>query len=194
MTSSESLSAEYFESLYQTDPDPWKFATSDYEAQKYQATLAALPYPRFKSAFEIGSSIGVLTEKLAQYCDSLLSIDVSETAQAQAIERCRSLSQVQFQQMQFPAQYPDEQFDLVLLSEVGYYWSRADLKIAESRIIECLKPEGHLLLVHWLPVSPGYPLTGDEVHDSFLEVAQLHHVLGQRTSKYRLDLLQKYSS
>jgi LmbE family N-acetylglucosaminyl deacetylase len=187
----ESLSADYFESLYQTDPDPWKFATSDYEAQKYQATLAALPHPRYQSAFEIGSSIGVLTEKLAQHCDNLLSIDVSETAQAQAIERCQGLSQVRFQIMQFPAQYPDEQFDLILLSEVGYYWNLADLKVAESRIIDCLKPEGHLLLVHWLPVSPGYPLTGDEVHDSFLEVAQLHYVLGQRTLKYRLDLFQK---
>lgn len=96
MNSPESLSAEYFEALYQTDPDPQKFATSDYEAKKYEATLAALPHPRSRSAFEIGGSIGVLTEKLAPYCDALLSIDVSETAQVQAVQRCQSMPQVQF--------------------------------------------------------------------------------------------------
>jgi hypothetical protein len=186
-----SLPPSYFESLYQTDPDPWKFATSDYEAQKYAATLAALPQPRYHSAFEIGGSIGVLTEKLAQCCDSLLSIDVSEQAQAQAIQRCQALPQVRFQIMQFPRQFPHEQFDLILLSEVGYYWGLEDLKVAQSRIVDCLEQKGYLLLVHWLPVSPGYPLTGDEVHNSFLELNPLQHVSALREEKYRLDLFQK---
>ena len=101
------------------------------------------------------------------------------------------MPQVQFQIMQFPAQYPDETFDLITLSEVGYYWSLDDLKTAQDRIANCLEPDGYLLLVHWLPVSPGYPLTGDEVHNSFLEMVRFHHVLGQRTSEYRLDLLRK---
>jgi hypothetical protein len=186
-----SLPPSYFESLYQTDPDPWKFATSDYEAQKYAATLAALPQPRYHSAFEIGGSIGVLTEKLAQCCDSLLSIDVSEQAQAQAIQRCQAFPQVRFQIMQFPRQFPHEQFDLILLSEVGYYWGLEDLKVAQSRIVDCLEQKGYLLLVHWLPVSPGYPLTGDEVHNSFLELNPLQHVSALREEKYRLDLFQK---
>ena len=188
---SQSLPASYFEALYQTDPDPWKFATSDYEAQKYAATIAALPRPRYQSAFEIGGSIGILTAQLAQRCNSLLSIDVSKHAQSQAIQRCRTLPQVRFQIMSFPAQYPDEQFDLIVLSEVGYYWCLEDLKAAQNRILDCLEPDGYLLLVHWLPVSPGYPLTGDQVHDSFLELGQLHHVSTQRAEKYRLDLFQK---
>lgn len=189
----QSLPPQYFESLYQNDPDPWKFASSDYEAQKYETTIAALPNSRYSSAFEIGGSIGVLTEKLAHYCDSLLSIDVSEQAQAQAIDRCQLLPHVRFQIMQFPDRYPDETFDLIVLSEVGYYWNAEDLKIARSRILDRLNPNGQLLLVHWLPVSPGYPLTGDEVHESFLEMTQLHHILGRRELNYRLDLFE-YSS
>jgi SAM-dependent methyltransferase len=191
MSSSQSLPPEYFEDLYQTYTDPWNFATSDYEAQKYAATVAALPDRRYSSAFEIGGSIGVLTEKLASCCDRLLSIDVSESAQKQAIQRCQGLPQVQFQIMQFPQQYPNEQFDLILLSEVGYYWCWEDLEKAKSRIVECLKPGGHLLLVHWLPVSPGYPLTGDDVHNSFLNLSQLSSILALRNEKYRLDLFQK---
>jgi SAM-dependent methyltransferase len=195
MNSPQSLDPSYFEALYAADPDPWKFATSDYEAQKYAATIAALPQRRYRSAFEIGGSIGVLTAQLAPYCEALLSIDVSPRAQAQAIERCQSLPQVHFQIMQFPRQYPEAQFDLIVLSEVGYYWSLDDLKAAQSRIVDCLEPGGHLLLVHWRPVSPGYPLLGDQVHDAFLELSPtpLRHILAQPDPYYRLDLFQKSS-
>ncbi|MGB3300166.1 MAG: hypothetical protein WBA76_18035, partial [Phormidesmis sp.] len=54
----ETLSAGYFEDIYSKDPDPWDFETSEYEANKYQASLAALPGDRYQSAFEIGGSIG----------------------------------------------------------------------------------------------------------------------------------------
>ncbi len=190
MTSSQSLPATYFDAIYQADPDPWKFATSEYEANKYNATIAALPKSRYGSALEIGGSIGVLTEKLAQYCDSILSIDVSKLAQEQAIQRCQKLEQVQFKLMNFPHQYPQEKFDLILVSEVGYYWCLEDLKAAQQRIFELLQPNGHLLLVHWLPPSPDYPLTGDEVHNSFVEYMPLYlkHLESQRNTNYRLDL------
>lgn len=193
MNPSQSLPASYFDAIYQTDPDPWKFATSEYEAQKYAATLAALPQARYRSALEIGGSIGVLTEQLAPVCDALLSIDVSQLAQDQAIERCQHLPQVSFQLMNFPQHYPPAHFDLILVSEVGYYWCPADLQTAQQRMLELLEPGGNLLLVHWLPRSPDYPLTGDEVHDSFREFVpnQLRHLQAQRNDQYRLDLFER---
>jgi SAM-dependent methyltransferase len=193
MTSSQSLPASYFEAIYQSDRDPWKFETSEYEAKKYAATIAALPKSRYDSALEIGGSIGVLTEMLAQRCDSILSIDISKLAQDQAIQRCKKLEQVQFKLMNFPHEYPEEKFDLVLVSEVGYYWCREDLQTAQRRIFELLEPNGHLLLVHWLPVSPDYPLTGDEVHDSFIECipVDVQPLQSQRNENYRLDLFQR---
>ncbi len=193
MQPSQSLPASYFDALYQTDIDPWKFATSDYEAEKYATTIAALPNAHYRSALEIGGSIGVLTQKLAPYCDSLLSIDVSQLAQNEAIQRCQQLAQVRFEIMSFPQQFPDELFDLILVSEVGYYWGREDLKIAQQRILELLEIGGQLLLVHWLPRSPDYPLTGDEVHESFLNFMpeQLQHLKGMKNPQYRLDLFQR---
>jgi SAM-dependent methyltransferase len=193
MNSPQSLPASYFDALYQADPDPWKFATSEYEANKYAVTVAALPNARYSSALEIGGSIGVLTQRLAQRCDSVLSIDVSNLAQDQAIQRCQYLPQVQFRLMNFPHQYPEEKFDLILVSEVGYYWCPEDLQTAQQRIFELLQPGGHLLLVHWLPRSPDYPLTGDEVHNSFLEYvpAPLKHLQSQRNLNYRLDLFER---
>jgi SAM-dependent methyltransferase len=197
-SSQPSLSPDYFDALYQEDSDPWRFETSEYEAKKYAATLAALSNARYRSALEIGGSIGVLTAMLAQRCDSLLSIDVSEMAQRKAIERCQSFSNVRFQLMQVPQTYPPEQFDLTVLSEVGYYWCWEDLYKAQKLILEHLEPGGQLLLVHWTPYEAYYdnPLSGDEVHEAFLALPsdQLRHLKGDRADQYRLDLFERGSS
>jgi len=195
MSSSDlgSIPSAYFEQLYQQDLDPWKFETSDYEASKYAATIAALGSNHYRSGFEIGGSIGVLTKMLAERCNTLLSIDVVETAQQQAIQRCQQMPHVRFQLMSVPAEYPTETFDLIVLSEVGYYWCWADLRQAQSQILNSLKTGGQLLLVHWLLTAPTNPITGDDVHNSFLACAptQLKHLHWQRTDQYRLDLLER---
>jgi SAM-dependent methyltransferase len=189
----QSLPASYFDNLYNGDPDPWKFETSEYEANKYAATLAALPKQHYRSAFEIGCSIGVLTAKLANRCDRLLSVDLSEPALNRAIKRCESLPHVSLQLMGVPQEYPDETFDLTLVSEVGYYWCWEDLRKAQKLILSHLEPGGHLLLVHWTLYAKDYPLSGDEVHKAFLELVptQLRHLKSQREEQYRLDLFER---
>lgn len=189
----QSLPPSYFERIYAADPDPWQFETSEYEAKKYAATLAALPKPQYRSAFEIGGSIGVLTEQLAARCQSLLSIDVCEQAQARAKNRCCHLPHVEFEILQVPHQYPDRSFDLTLVSEVGYYWGWDDLKTAQQQIASHLEPGGHLLLVHWTPRAQEYPLTGDEVHEAFLQQVGMTYrsLVNQREERYRLDLLER---
>lgn len=191
--SDQSLTADFFDQLYQTDPDPWRFETSDYEAAKYNATLAALTKQQYQSAFEIGGAIGVLTEQLAHRCDTLLSVDISAVAQARARQRCQHLPQVHLQLMNVPHEYPSQSFDLVLLSEVGYYWCWADLHLAQQKIYQSLRSGGQLALVHWLHDAPGYPLRGDDVHNAFQDFAasRLALVSRQRTADYRLDLYER---
>jgi Nodulation protein S (NodS) len=194
MSSSEqSLTSDFFEALYQQNPDPWQFETSTYEAEKYTATISALPRALYRSGFEIGGSIGVLTEKLAQRCHSLLSVDVSTIAQEQAIRRCEHLSNINFQMMSVPQEFPNAPFDLIILSEVGYYWSWSDLKKAQGLILDRLQLQGHLLLVHWIVDARVLPITGDQVHNAFLEhvPTSLKHLKSLNTGKYRLDLLEK---
>ncbi len=189
----QSLPPSYFDQLYGAQDDPWNFEKSEYEASKYAATLEVLPKERYRAALEIGCSIGVLTARLAERCDSLLSLDVSEKAMQRAIQRCQSLPQVRFQLMQVPKEYPTGIFDLTLLSEVGYYWSWDDLKKAQQLIFEHLEPGGHLLLVHWTLYARDYPLSGDEVHNAFLERTgvELRHLEGRREEQYRLDLFER---
>jgi SAM-dependent methyltransferase len=189
----ESIHPSYFAEIYQANLDPWNFETSIYEREKYLASIAALPLKRYRRAFEVGGSIGVLTRMLADRCDRLLSIDVSPLAQGRAQIRCSDQSQVEFQIMQFPRETPDATFDLIVLSEVGYYLSERDLLSARDWIVNALRPGGHLLLVHWTPLVEDYPLTGDEVHDLFLAAtpASLKSVFSSRETNYRIDVLTR---
>lgn len=192
------LDQAYFNRIYQASNDPWAFATSDYERQKYAATLAALPNALYTDAFEIGCSIGVLTQLLAERCQQLLAVDASEIPLKTARERLADYPTVTIRQLKIPDEFPDSSFDLILLSEVGYYLSMPDLARARQLMLDTLRPKGHLLLVHWTPVVPDYPLTGDQVHDFFQQVAQpdgpLTHLLHQRHQTYRLDLFEKNES
>ncbi len=191
----KSLPITYFDDVYRANEDPWAFATSPYERAKYEATMNALPKERYASAFEIGCSIGVLSEMLAGRCNRLLSVDASELPLKMARPRLSSYKHVTVNQMSLPDQFPDDRFDLILLSEVGYYLIEEDLKRARQLMLDHLEPGGQLLLVHWTPVVPDYPLTGDQVHEQFMAISgegqPLAHLLNPRTDKYRLDLFEK---
>jgi hypothetical protein len=79
-----------------------------------------------------------------------------------------------------------------VLSEVGYYWSGSTLARARRGLVARLERGGQLLLVHWTPIVADAPLTGDEVHESFLECGALRHLGGQRAVTYRLDLFERH--
>ena len=184
-----SLDALYFERVYEYSEDPWHFETSDYEAQKYAATLAALPQERFERALEIGCSIGVLTERLAAHCESLLSLDINERALDKARARCRALENVRFERMVVPREFPPGPFDLVVLSEVAYYWSDDDLRLAIDSIVAAA-PNGFLVLVHYLPKVDDYVRDGDAVHRAFLADDRFVSTFAARAEQYRIDVLR----
>jgi SAM-dependent methyltransferase len=187
--SDASLSRAYFEELYERDGDPWRFATSAYEREKYARSLAMLP-DRISAALEIGCSIGVFTRALAPRCDDLLAIDISERALVAARERCADLAQVRFRRYAFPSDAPTGRFDAIVLAEVAYYWSDADLALARDRIAASLAPHGTLLLVHYLPKVEEYVRDGDAVHAAFLDDARFRRVAGHRAERYRIDVLR----
>lgn len=189
----KSLAPEYFEDVYNANDDPWNFASSEYEAAKYRATLENLPKNNYESAFEIGCSIGVLTAQLAVRCESLLSIDVNEKALNQARVRCRNLPNVTLRRMRIPQEFPDEDFDLILISEVGYYLNGNDWRQTFRKTLTHLQPGGNVVLVHWTPPVHDYPQTGDAVHDSFARWSanKLRLIKNSRAEKYRLDVWEK---
>ena len=185
------VAPDYFDRLYARDADPWRFATSAYERDKYAATLAALPDRRFARGFEVGCSIGVLTRQLAARCDALLAADVAEAALAQARTRCANLAHVRLERMVVPEDWPDGRLDLVVFSEVLYYLGAPGLRLAAQRTLDSLAPGGCALLVNWCG-STGAAFTGDEAAEGFITACapRLAPTLQRRTERYRLDLLE----
>ncbi len=191
LNSTGSFAAEYFDRLYAADPDPWDFESSPYETAKYAATLDALPRKYYGAGLELGCSIGVLTRLLSDRCESLLAIDLSEAALDRAKLRCADLPKVRFERRDLSREFPAGSFDLIIVSEVAYYLSPADLHLFYDRLCAAAAPGCHVLLVHYLGAT-NYPLTADQVHEAFLmqTASRSTTLLACRTAAYRLDLLE----
>lgn len=127
----KTLPPSYFEDKYRADIDPWQFRSSPYERQKYEATLGALTKAQYRRALEVGCSIGIFTALLSPRCGQLVAIDSSKTALAEAKQQ--NLPNVQFERAVLPDDFPNGNFDLIVLSEVLYYFVEADLiRLAEK--------------------------------------------------------------
>jgi SAM-dependent methyltransferase len=155
---------DYFEDKYKADIDPWRFRTSEYEREKYQATLASLVKEKYDSALEVGCSIGVLTQLLAPRCSELLAIDASATA----VEAAKEINDrnITFRVANLPAEFPKGMFDLIVLSEVLYYFDQADLNRVAQLCGAAMSRDGEIVLCHWLGETD-YPLSGHEASDQF---------------------------
>lgn len=193
MEKKKSLSSEYFKDVYDANEDPWNFESSEYEAAKYAATIAALPKEKYDNVLEIGCSIGVLTRLLAQKSKFLLATDISEKALGLAAERCNDLKNVSFKMLDFQKELPHDHYDLIMVSEVAYYLSADDWKVVSGKLYELLKPNGQVVLVHWLPEVHDYPQTGDEVHQSFERSVKgkMDKIFSSKAESYRVDVWER---
>lgn len=155
--------AEWFERLYREDPDPWQFASSDYEDRKFTLTLASLPRRDYRYGFEPGCSFGVLTARLAMRCGRLLAADVVPDVVDRARAALAGWPHVEVERRAIPEQWPDGPFDLVVLSELGYYFTSTELDTIVDRATDTLGTGGDLVAAHWRGTTD-YPLTAEEVH------------------------------
>jgi hypothetical protein len=185
------VSAEAFENRYRENPDPWNYQASPYERGKYQVTLESLSRPGYVNAFEPACSVGELTAMLAGRCTRLLATDVSQTAVHQARKRCAGLHNVRIEcrdlRADFNAHAQGEPFDLIVFSEVGYYFDIESLATLARRLADALRTNGELIAVHRRGHSGDHLLHGDEVHRCLLHTLPLQHRLADHHPGYRLD-------
>jgi SAM-dependent methyltransferase len=182
-----SLEREYFDAMYRSDPDPWGFNRRWYEHRKYALTMASLPRGRYRRGFEIGCSIGFLTEMLSARCDALLAIDTSAAAVAEASKRKLPPS-VTLEQRTVPQQWPQGSFDLIVLSEVGYYFDKEDLGRTIALASGALSDGGHLVAVHWRPQVEEYPSDAQAVHTALRSWRELSVLAMYADEHFLLDV------
>jgi cyclopropane fatty-acyl-phospholipid synthase-like methyltransferase len=179
---------DYFDRMYRV-PDPWSFESSAYERRKYAMTLASLPRPRYRRAFEPGCSIGILSEQLARRTDELVAVDLHPSPVARAEERLAGLDGARVQRLDIPTEWPSGTFDLIVLSEIAYYFGPEDHERLMGRVRASLDPGGDLVLVHWRGTTD-YPSTGDEVHERWRQEPHFVSVDEHCEDLFRLDVLR----
>lgn len=172
------VNRQLFDRLFETTEDPWGFRTRWYEARKRSITLACLPAPHFQSAYEPGCANGELAAALAPHCGKLRVSDGSEAAVQLARSRMAEFPHVQVAQEWLPDDWPRQSFDLIVLSEFGFYLDEKALAAIAANAKESLGAGGTVLACHWRHSVQGFALKGDAVHaelDKHLDLARLVH-------------------
>lgn len=188
MSTSETTSASFFEEKYKSaaDADPWNFATSEYELKRYRTVMDALGTRRYEHAYEPGCSVGVLTLQLASICAQVDACDFSPTAVDAARVRCKDLARITIHCEALTPKVPWSKFDLVVLCEIGYYFTADAWKALVERMAMGLRPGAVLLACHWLGQSADHIQSGDAVHEAITHPF-LIRTLSKRYEGFRLD-------
>lgn len=158
---------DLFEEKFDGSSDPWGFRTRWYERRKREILLASLPRERFGRGLELGCANGELTAPLAERCAHLVAVDGAAEALRLARARVGDVDEVRFDLRRLPEDWPEGAFDLVVVSEIAYYWSADALSEAIDRIDGSLTDDGVLVLCHWRHAMADAAVTAELVHTAF---------------------------
>jgi predicted TPR repeat methyltransferase len=119
-------------------------------------------------------------------------VDLVDTVLDRARRDAGYVSNIIFERMEVPREWPKGDFDLIVLSEVLYYLSPSDLERTADLAAGALTPDGVIILVNWLGTTAA-PHSGDEAAEAFIRAMQpvAAPVLQTRAPLYRLDMLAR---
>ncbi|WP_110970909.1 class I SAM-dependent methyltransferase [Pseudomonas huaxiensis] len=182
-----SVDAQYFAGLFAASDDPWAFRTRWYERRKRELIIASLPRQFHERIFEPACANGELSAALAERCAELLCHDLDPTAVALARERLVSLPHVRVENGRLPGDWPGGCFDLIVLSEIGYYLDPGQWLQVIEQSVASLTEDGGLLACHWLHPIDGCPQQGREVHALLEQRLPLYRVMRHEEADFLLE-------
>ena len=183
-----------FDRLYADNDDPWGFRTRWYEARKRAITLASLPAARYRCAYEPGCANGELAAALAPRCDALRVSDGSQAAVDLSVQRLAQFEHVQVMQEWLPDDWPSARFDLIVLSEMGFYLDQKAVETVALQARHSLCAGGALVACHWRHPVQGFELDGDRVHDLLDRHLRLTRLVHHREDDFVLDVWSDHSA
>ena len=174
----------HLHALYATSDDPWDFATSSYEQEKFRATRAALSKRRYAAGLEIGCGNGALAKHLAPCCSRYTGLD----AVGKAIETAeQAVPSARFVQAFYPCPLPDDDYDLIIVSEFLYFLDPSGIQALARRISDRWSA-AEVICVTYLG-DTGNQLQGRDALQLFMaSLATTHRFQTCRhTAHYRID-------
>lgn len=182
----------HFEALYADGDDPWNVRGAWYEQRKRALLLASLGRPRYGSAFEPGCGNGELSAALAARCDRLLASDGAASAVAAAQRRLQGLPSVRIEQRRLPVDWPPgERFDLIVFSELAYYFDLPALQTMLAAARDCLAPDGELVMCHYLPGFDDRVISTAQAHGVADGMPGLVRTLRHHDQRFLLELWRR---
>ena len=180
----------YFDQLWGDSDDPWDHAGRFYEHRKYDLTAAVLPRSRYARAFEPGCGVGLLTQRLAGRADHLEATDRHPAAVRATRQRCRDHPNVTVSLSPLP-DVPASPFDLVVLSEVLYYFDTKQIADILREVSRVASDDAHLVAVHYrLPVAE-HAASGDDVHALLGQAAGWSRAVSHVEDEFLLDVFER---
>ncbi|KNY10935.1 methyltransferase type 12 [Achromobacter piechaudii] len=165
------VGVDHFEALYRQHPDPWRISSAWYERRKRALLLASLGQERYRHAFEPGCGNGDLTLPLAARCERVCAVDFAGTA----LGRCRArldeqgIDHVEALALDLPNEWPSVPqagYDLIVVSELGYYLDDPALAAFLAGIDESLAEGGELVACHLRPDFDDRKQATDTLHQA----------------------------
>ncbi len=183
--------SETFDAMFDDVEDPWRVTSAWYEERKRAVCLAALPTRELGAVLEVGCSIGVLTERLADRSASVLGLDLSARALAAASRRLAGRSHVRLRQAGVPRDWPHGEFDTIVLSEVCYFLDPVELDEVLDLAVTSLSGSGSILVCDWRHPIVGWPLQGDQIHEIVRATTGLEVVSHFEDADFAVDVLRR---
>jgi hypothetical protein len=132
----------------------------------------------------------MLTEMLAARCQRVLACDVVTGALLQTAERLKDYRNVRVEERSIPKDWPDEMFDLIVLSEIAYYFDESTLGEIMRLVVDSTSVSAHVIGVHWRG-DTDYPLSGDRTHELINETEHLERRVHLMDDEFVLDVWQR---
>ena len=164
----------HFDAVYAERDDPWRIMESWYESRKRAILSASLPQWYYGNAYEPGCGPGGLTELLAPRCGRLVASDLHDRAVTVAQRRVATFPHVTVTRAAFPEHGLRETFDLIVISELGYYFAPSDWTQAVARLQDMLTPNGTVVACHWKHDFEHRRNSTEQVHLAIAESGALH--------------------
>jgi len=108
--------------------------------------MAALPRETFGAALEVGCAEGFLSEYLSARVAHLIACDLSREAISHARENCKGFPQIDFRVADIRHDFPGEELDLCLFSDVLFYLSQREIEATLKEAARRIKPGGFLVM------------------------------------------------
>lgn len=136
-----------YDLAYRLKNDLFESEASEYEQHKLNRLIEIICQQNYKNVLDVGCGIGILAEKISPCCQRIIGIDFSPKAISLARNRCGKLENVSFLERDIRTFDFQDDYDLIIFSEVLYYLEDKFIERIINRLKKNLSDSARIIIV-----------------------------------------------